>query len=216
MSKWTARVGAAALAGLLPFLAVGQGTAPKEGGDPLADIFGKDMTLNAKGTMVMELDSETGKPKMIVIDKAVDIQSEAMNLECARLEIDLEKQLMVATGEVVKFKREDLAGKCSRLTFNIETKQTVLTGPPKPLIEQSAKEGGGVTVIRAQKITITQNGKKNNVVFEGDPEITSRNEETRSEAKPEDGPKAATKIDASDAESVGKIKTRAPSTSNGR
>lgn len=141
-----------------------------ESGDPLTDIFGEGgMDLKAE-RMESALNEETGELERMHIQGNVVIRSEAMNLDCEDLVIDMKKQLMVATGRLVKFDQAEVSGTCGRLTYNLETRETVLVGDPKPSILQK-DASGRVTQTSARKITMTQTNGARHIGWEGDTEF---------------------------------------------
>ncbi len=152
-------------------VAAAQEPAPEEGAgsDPLADIFGEEMTMKA-GRMQMDFDPETGEMTVMQIEGAVDIVSQNMNLACDKLEIDMVKQIMIATGKLVDFEREDVKGRCGRLEYEIETKKTHFTGVPRPRVQQREKSGR-ITETVADRITMIQNKNKNNILWDGNAEL---------------------------------------------
>lgn len=143
--------------------------------DPLAKIFGEGgmelKALGENGGMTAEFDEETQEMTAMRIWGEIDLASELMNLACQEIQIDMVAQKMVAKGRVVNFRKDDLEGRCGLLTYDIETKKTFLSGDPKPLIRQQ-QTNGSTRQTSADNITIIRNEKSNNILWDGNPELS--------------------------------------------
>lgn len=188
---------------LAPVSAGAQEETSTDSGDPLTDIFGAGgMDLKAE-RMESALNEETGELERMHIQGNVVIRSEAMNLDCEDLVIDMRKQLMVATGRLVKFDQTEVSGTCGRLTYNLETRETVLVGDPKPSILQK-DASGRVTQTSARKITMTQTNGARHIGWEGDTEFKVMPAAPAEKKETAGGEKAPVKIDN---ESVKELKS---------
>ena len=91
-------------------------------------MFGDESSIDFGGRLKIESDPTSGEPRLISMNRGVDIQGDALALKSNTLDLDMVTSMMIAEGDRVDFenKRDGIDGTCKRMEFNFESKTTIL------------------------------------------------------------------------------------------